>query len=121
MSWVTLGDALEAALVSMMDDGEGTVGAVPDAENGPVRTGAVASPGPVPTNVGVHLPTQINDADRCGPAGNKRARPTLAAGQHLFVIEGGGGRRQGEGRTSAAYRADAGEGSRARELKLRLV
>ena len=83
MAWVTLGDALEAALASMMNEvGEGTIAVVPDATE--KQTGAVERPGQV------RVATQPAEAasplnDRCEPT-HPNAPPQRSVGSHLVLI-----------------------------------
>lgn len=114
MVFVTLGEALESALASMMNDGDGAVAAAPDACKLAKSAGTEA---PASTCREDTVPlVQEDDASRCGPAGNKRARPTLAAGQHLVVIEGGRPARGG-GSSRVAY-AQARGGNPASNLRI---
>lgn len=120
MVFVTLGEALESALASMMNDGDGAVAAAPDACKLAKSAGTEA---PASTCREDTVPlVQEDDASRyrhTGAASPKAAKgsPARPVCLYLVVDNGkGGGRRWGA--TSTAYRADSGEGNPARELKL---
>ena len=129
MAWKTLGESLEAALASMMNEvGKGSGGTLPDAVKG---TGTDEGAGQVHwRNVSTEsggeaapVTTQPAEAASLGNAKGRpvhhKAPPQRRTGQPLAlrVIEGGGGRRQ-EGGASAAFRTRAGGGGRGCKLKL---
>lgn len=126
MTWTTLGTALENALASMMNDGEGAAATAYDAVKKPASTEVPA----VVTGQrqGEEKPDGDN-RDREGAAllvsrNMDRANPTRspsAARSIFLVIDNEGGRpAQGGGGSRAAYRAQAGGGVPRREL-LKLV
>lgn len=107
MTMVTLADALERALASMLE-GYGTVGAVPDACE--LEKGADAKPAQVREEIvscDTALPAKEDYANTCSPADSKGARPTLAAGRHMFTVIEGGRTEQREGTPSVRRYARA--------------
>lgn len=125
MTWKTLGESLEAALASMMNDaGEGSGGTLPDAMKG---TGTDEGAGQVVVREVVPTSSEeqaapVNLGNAKGRPVHHKAPPQRRTGQPLtlYVIEGGSGRPTGGGNSRAAYRAATGEGNRAREF-LKLV
>lgn len=130
MTWKTLGESLEAALASMLNEvGDEVAGTRLDAVNGSKRGPDAETPGQVlwrnvPTESGgeaAPVTTQpgkapASSAHGRGRSAHDKAQPQRRADRPLlYVIEGGGGRRQ-EGETSAAFRTRAGGGGRGCKL-----
>lgn len=117
MTWKTLAESLESALASMMIDGDGAVGAAPDAgKDAGAEAPASWCQG------GTALPVQEVHTDkerRIAPASPKAGmgRPSPAVRRSLFVVVEGGGRPATGGVGRAAY-AQARGGSPASNLSL---
>lgn len=121
MVWKTLGESLEAALASMMNDGEGRAATRSDAEI--AKKGADAKPAQVKEEI--VQTTQPAHGTAASPA-KSRGRPTHSPAQPqrrvgrpmLFVIDGGiGGGPARQGVRPGRLRAN-GEGDPARKLVL---
>lgn len=125
MAFVTLGEALESALASALNVGEGSVGADPVSPKEAGTEGAPASLQEV-VQTGVRTPVKTQPATKATSLGNakrgrthpKASEPPLGVRPRLVLVVDNSGRPALSGGTGrAAYRASAGR-ERARELVL---
>lgn len=123
--WKTLGESLEAALASALNEGEAGAGTPADALSKLAKSPEAEAPGSFTGDTTLHTQQVHMHRERrvapAAPAG--MGSPSPAARRSLFTcIEGGGGQIGGGVRLTAAYRFKRGrEGSGSASEYLKLV